>query len=146
MQLTTGKLRWSCLYRRSNTDENAITTKASRSRTPRKSVPYAKVLEESSGKRIEPKLQDTQTGFRSDPRTTEKNFTLQENFDKSWQYAKVHTHILTTSRKHTIGFLVISFEVLREYGVVSLLLLPIKSLCLCSDVCFRVGELNHNLS
>jgi len=57
----------------------------------------------------EPKLNDTQCRFYPAYNTTDKNFTLQEILEKSWEYAKTFTHVLLTSRKHTIEFLVKTF-------------------------------------
>jgi len=51
------------------------------------------------------------------------------------------SHALSTSRKHTIGFLVNKlWGVLQEYAVDNCLSLAAKSLYSCSDVCVRVGR------
>jgi len=39
---------------------------------------------QDAAKIIEPKLDDTQCGFRRSHSTTEHIFTLQQNFEKSW--------------------------------------------------------------
>jgi len=84
---------------------------------------------------------DTQCGFRPARSTTEQVSTLQQIFEKSWEYAK---HDLEKSydrvpREKLWG-------VLREYGVDGRLLLAVKSLYSCSEVCVHVGGVNHNCS
>ena len=61
--------------------------------------------------KIEPKLDDTQCGFCHGRNTTEQISTLQQIFKKSREHAKdlYTTHVLSTSGKHTTGFLVKSF-------------------------------------
>jgi len=48
----------------------------------------AKCLEKRRRKIIESKLNDTQRGFRPGHSTTAQIFTLQQIFEKSWEYAK----------------------------------------------------------
>ena len=63
------------------------------------------------GKIIEPKLDDTQCGFCRGLSTTEQISTLRQIFEKSREHANdfYTAHVLSISRKHTIGFLVKSF-------------------------------------
>jgi len=49
---------------------------------------YAKCLVKRCREIIEPKLIDSQCGFRSGRNTTEQNSTLQQIFGKSWEHAK----------------------------------------------------------
>jgi len=58
---------------------------------------------------IEPKLNDTQCDFCPGRSNTNQIFTLQQIFDKSWEYAKDVCHASSTLRKHTTGFLVKNF-------------------------------------
>jgi len=55
-------------------------------------LPYAKSPRKSgcqeAAKIIEPKLDDTQCGFRCGRSTTEQISTLQQNFKKCWEHAK----------------------------------------------------------
>ena len=53
---------------------------------------YAKCLVKRCREIIEPKLDDTQCGFRHGCSTTEKNSPLQQMFEKSWEHAK---HVYT---------------------------------------------------
>jgi len=48
----------------------------------------AKYLEIRCREINEPKLNNTQWGFHLGQSTTDKNFTLQQIFKKSWEYAK----------------------------------------------------------
>ena len=49
---------------------------------------YAKCLAQRCREIIEPKLDDTQCGFRHGLSTTEQNSALQQIFKKSWEQAK----------------------------------------------------------
>ena len=64
---------------------------------------YAKCHEKRYSEIIEPKLEDTQYGFRPSSNTVAQIFTLQQIFGKSWKYAQMTTRVLSTSRKHTTG-------------------------------------------
>ena len=52
------------------------------------SIYVAKYLEKRCREIYEPKLNDTQGGFHPSHSTTDQNFTLQQIFEKSWEYAK----------------------------------------------------------
>ena len=49
---------------------------------------YAKCLEKKCREIVEPKLTDTQGGFRPGRCTMDQIFALQQIFEKSWEYAK----------------------------------------------------------
>jgi len=49
---------------------------------------YAKCLVKRCREIIEPKLDDTQCGFRRGRSTTYQNSTIQQIFEKSWEHAK----------------------------------------------------------
>jgi len=53
---------------------------------------------------IEPKLDDTQCGFRGVRRTTEQNSTLQQIFEKPWEHAKdVYTSFVDLNKVHDVA-------------------------------------------
>ena len=56
---------------------------------------------------------------------------------------KTSAHALSTSTKHTTGFLVKLWGLLRECGVDGRLFVAAKSLYSCSDVCVRVTTVHH---
>jgi len=64
---------------------------------------YAKCLEIRCCKTIETKLEETQGGFRPGRSTTDQIFSLQQIFDRSWEYTKDIYTCLSTDRKHTTG-------------------------------------------
>ena len=49
---------------------------------------YAKCLEKKCREIVEPKLTDAQCGFRPVRSTMDQIFSLQQIFEKSWEYAK----------------------------------------------------------
>jgi len=69
--------------------------------------------------------------------TTKKISTLQQIFEKSWDFAKDVYHVLLTSKKHT-GVPHNLWGALREYDVDGCLRLVVKSLYYCSEVCVHV--------
>ena len=70
---------------------------------------YAKCLEKRCREIIEPKLGDTQCGFRPGRSTTDQ-ISLSSKFSRNLgTMPQASTHILSTSRKHTAVFLVESF-------------------------------------
>jgi len=90
---------------------------------------------------IESKLNDTQCGFRPGRSITDKIFTLQQIFEKSWEYVKDIYACFDELVKAYDG---VSSEkllgVLREYGVDCYLLLAVKSLYPFFLLCVRVGR------
>jgi len=97
----------------------------------------------------EPHMNDTQCCFHPAHNTTDKHFTLQRFFQKSWDMPKMLTHVLSTSRKHTIGFLVKIFGECcgsRLYGVDGILLL-LSSHCIPAPTFVSMsGVINHDRS
>jgi len=51
-------------------------------------------------------MADIQSGFLPDRSTIDHKFTLQQIFEKSWEYAKYIRPCSLTSRKHAAGSLV----------------------------------------
>jgi len=50
---------------------------------------------------FEPKMKDTQCDFHPGHSTTDQNFTLQQIFEKSWEYAKyLHTCFVDLEKAH----------------------------------------------
>jgi len=89
---------------------------------------------------IERKQDDTQCGFCPGCSTTDQIFTLQQIFEKSWEYAKdVYTPFVDHEKAYDRLPREKLLEVLREYGVDGRLLLAAKSLDSCSETCARVG-------
>ena len=90
---------------------------------------------------MESKLNDTQCGFRP-CRSTTDHISLSSKILRNLEsMLKTSSDALATSRKHSTGFLVKSFwGVFREYSVDGSLLLAVKSLYSCSEVCVRVGR------
>jgi len=90
---------------------------------PRKSVP------QDAAKIIEPKLDDTQCGFRRGRSIAEQISTLQQIFEKSWEYAKDLYTWFVDLVKYVYGW--VPREKLWgvlwwEYGVDGCLLLAVK--------------------
>jgi len=101
---------------------------------------YAKCLETRCREIIESKLDDTQCGSRPGRSTTDQIFPLQQIFEKSWEYAKdVYACFVDLEKAYDRVPREKLLEVLREYGVDSRLLLCVKSLYSCSEVCVLVG-------
>ena len=87
---------------------------------------------------IEPMLNVTQCGFRPGRSTTDV-ISLSSKFLRNVESTpKTSTYALSTSRKHNTGFLVKSL--LREYDIEGHLLLAVKSLHSCSEICVHVGK------
>ena len=102
---------------------------------------YAKCLETRCREIIESKPDDTQCGSRSGRSTTDQTFTLQQIFEKSWEYAKdVYTCFVDLEKAYDRVPREKLLEVLREYGVDGRLLLCVKSLYSCSEVCACRGS------
>jgi len=68
-------------YTKSETGVNELTTAASL-------CLVSQEVYQDAAKIIEPKLDNTQCGFRRGCSTTDQSFTLQNIFEKSWEYAK----------------------------------------------------------
>jgi len=102
--------------------------------SPRKSVC------QDVAKIIEPKLDDTQCGFRCGHSTADKISTLQQIFEKSWEHSKsVYTCLVDLGEVY--GW--VPHEKLWglwEDGVGGCLLLPVKQLYSCSEDCVRVDD------
>ena len=88
----------------------------------------------------EPKLNNTQCGFHPAHSTTDQNFTLQQIFEKFWEYAKNFYTCFVDLEKayHRVPHEKL-WGVLRA-SVDDRLLLAVKPLYSCSDVCARVGK------
>ena len=85
---------------------------------------------------IEPKLDDTQCGLRPARSNTDPTFTLQQIFEKSWEYAKdVETCFLDLEKAYDRVTREKRRGELREYDVDDCQLLAVKSLCPCSEIC-----------
>jgi len=99
-----------------------------------------KCLEKRCREIIEPKLNGAQCGFCS---TTDQIFTLQQNFENSWKYAKdVYTCFVDFKKAYDRVPREKLWGVLWVCGVDDRLLLAIKSLHSRSEVCVRVGRVN----
>jgi len=89
---------------------------------------------------IEPELEDTKCGFRPGRSATDQIFTLQQIFEKSWEFAKyVHVCFVDLEKAYDWvprGKLRV---VLPDYGVGYRTLLTAKSLYSFSEVCVRAG-------
>jgi len=72
-------------------------------------IDVAKCLEKKCREINESKLNNTQYGFHPDHSTTDQNFTLSKFLRNLGSMPKTFTHVFSTSRKHTNGFLVKSF-------------------------------------
>jgi len=96
----------------------------------------AKCLEKRCREIIEPKLNNTQCDFGAGHGTTAQIFTLQQIFEKSWEYAKnVYTCFVDLEKAcDRVPREKICGE-LWEYGVDGRLLLAVKLLYSCSEVC-----------
>jgi len=92
----------------------------------------AKCLEKRCREIIESKLGDTPCGFRPGCSTTDKIFTLQKIFEKSWEYAK-HFYACFVDLEKAYNRVPREkiWGVLREYDVDDRLLLAVKSLYSC---------------
>ena len=108
----------------------------------------AKCLEKRCHELTEPTLKDTQCGFRPGRSTIDQIFTLQQIFEKSWEYVKnVPTHVLSTSRKHKAGFLVKSFGKCCRSAVLTAACYWPLSHCIPAQKFVSVsGELNRDRS
>ena len=100
-----------------------------------------KCLEKRCRKIIESKLNETRCGFRPGRSTTDHTFTLQQKFETSRECAKdVFTWFVDLEKAYDRVPCEKLRGVLREYGVDGRLLLAVKSLYPCSEVCVRVRK------
>ena len=83
-------------------------------------------------------LNVTQCGFRLARSTTDVISLSSRSLRNVGNMPKTSTYALSTSRKHNTGFLAKSL--LQEYGIKGPLLLAIKSLYSCSEVCVHVRK------
>jgi len=96
-------------------------------------ISIAKCLEKTYHEIIEPKLNDTQCRLRPGRSTTDQIFTLQQIFEKSWEYAKdVYTCFVDFEKAYNRVTREKLSGVFRENGV--------ESLCPCSEVFVLVGR------
>ena len=101
---------------------------------------YIKCIEKRCLEINKPKLEDTQCGFRPGRSTAEEIFTLQQIFEKSWEYAKdICTCFVELEKVYDRVPREKLWWVLQEYGVDDRLLLAVKSLYSRSEVCVRGG-------
>jgi len=92
----------------------------------------AKCLEKRCREINEPNLDNTQCGFHPGYSTTDQNFSLQQIFEKSWEYAKnFYTCFVDLEKAYDRVPHETFWGVLREYGVDDRLLLAVKSLYYC---------------
>ena len=70
---------------------------------------FVKCLDKRCRETNEPKLKDSQCGFRPGRSTTDQIFTLQQIFENHGSMPTTSTHFLSTSRKHMSELLVKSF-------------------------------------
>ena len=106
--------------------------------------PPKKSVCQDAAKVIEPKLDDTQCGFRRGRSTTEQISTLQLIFEKSWVHAKDLYRCFFDLGKVCGRCGRVPSEklwgVLWDFGVDGCLLPAVKSLYSCSEGCVRVGR------
>ena len=101
---------------------------------------YAKCLERRCREIVEPQLEDAQCGFRPGRCTTDQIFSLQQVFEKSWEYAKeVYACFVDLEKAYDRVPRDKLWSVLQEYGVDGQLLAAIKSLYKQSEVFVRVN-------
>ena len=90
---------------------------------------YARVLERKCRTIVEPKIQDTQCGFRPGRGTTDQLFTLRQVFEKAWEFAKpVYTAFIDSEKTYDRVPRDLLWNVLKEYGISGRLLVGIRSL------------------
>ena len=90
---------------------------------------YARVLERKYQTIVEPKIQDTQCGFRPGRGTTDQLFTLRQPFEKAWEFAKsVYTAFIDLEKAYDRVPRDLLWSVLKEYGISGRLLVVIRSL------------------
>ena len=90
---------------------------------------YARVLERKCRTIVEPKIQDTQCGFRPGRGTTGQLFTLRQVFEKAWEFAKpVYTAFIDLEKAYDRVPRDLLWSVLKEYGISGRLLAAIRSL------------------
>jgi len=84
-------------------------------------------------------MNDSQCGLHPGHSSTDQNFTLQQIFEKYWEYAKnFYTCFVDIEKAYNRVPREKLWGVLREYGVDGRLLLAITSLYSCSEICGRV--------
>ena len=109
-------------------------------------ITIAKCLEKTCHEIIEPKLSDTHCGLRPGRSTTDQIFTLQQIFEKSWEYTKdVYTCFVDLEKAYDRVTREKLSGVFRENGVDDRLLLAVKSLYPCSEVFVPVGRVKPQL-
>ena len=90
---------------------------------------YARVLERKCRTIVEPKIQDTQCGFRPGLGTTDQLFILRQVFEKVWKFAKpVYTAFIDLEKAYDRVPRDLLWSVLKEYGISGRLLVAIRSL------------------
>ena len=101
---------------------------------------YAKYLERKCREIVESKLEDGQCGFRPGRSTTDQIFTLNQIFEKSWEYGKdLFACFVDLEKAYDRLPLDKLWMVLREYGINGQLLRAIKSFYCRLEVCVRVN-------
>ena len=87
------------------------------------------------------KLDRTQCGFHVNCSTTNHTFTLKQISEQSWEYAKdVYNCFVNLEKAYDRVPREKLWGVLQEYGVDGrLLLMAVKSLYSCSEICVNVG-------
>jgi len=106
--------------------------------------PRKKSVCQDAAKVIEPKLDDTQCGFRCGRGTTEQISNLQQIFEKSWEHVKdLYRYFVDPGKVYGLCGRVLReklWGVLWEYGVDGCLFPAVKSLHSCLEGCVRVGR------
>ena len=101
---------------------------------------YAKVLESRVRAVVEPNLSDEQCGFRPGRSTTYQSFTLQQIFEKSWEYARpLFMCFVDLEKAYDRVPRDLMWECLGEYGVDDELVRAIASLYKSCKACVRAN-------
>jgi len=89
---------------------------------------------------VESSLADEQCGFRPGRGTTDQIFTLQQIFEKSWEFdQQVYACFVDLEKVYDRVPRNLLWGVMQEYGVDGQLLAAVKSLYECSSSCVRVN-------
>jgi len=89
---------------------------------------------------IEPKLADSHSGYRPGCSNADQIFTLQQICGNAGSMPKMSAHVLSTPRKHTIGFFEKSFGECCGSTVLTTACYWPSNHCIAGQKCVRVGE------
>ena len=88
-----------------------------------------KSLERKHRTIVEPKIQDTQCGFRPGQGTADQLFTLRQVFEKAWEFAKsIYTAFIDLEKAYDRVSRDLLWSVLKKYGISGRLLADIQFL------------------